>query len=82
MDVVAEKRAPVKRKYHIAMKKEQMNSEVLKNPGGNSEVRVQVAPVNDKRAQPPSSTYPVLTDFKVFVIHTPGTRKRVFTFRS
>ncbi len=45
------KRGPVKRRYQVAIKKEQMNSEVLQNPGGQAEVHVQVAPVPEKRAQ-------------------------------
>ena len=49
--ITEKKREPEKRKYQIAMKKEQLNSDVLQNPGGNSEVHVQISPVDEKRSE-------------------------------
>ena len=39
------------------MKKEQLNSDVLQNPGGNSEVHVQISPVDEKRSEPGKSSF-------------------------
>ena len=39
------------------MKKEQLNSDVLQNPGGNSEVHVQISPVEEKHSEPGKGSF-------------------------
>ena len=48
------------------MKKEQLNSDVLQNPGGNSEAHVQTSPVDEKRSEAGKGSFTpnVKTHFK------------------